>query len=204
MSSHEPVHTRREGTPGRLDAAINRAVRQMMSAEPPAGLRHRVMARIQAPAGRTWFVPQFALGTAALAAIVLAVVIMRPGAPAAPSQGSPSAIIAEAPKPLDSSVGAPPAAAPPVAGASQTAERTIAQGPRRERLPVPPRMTDVFGPAPGRVRATSLSGAPIDDPNTPEVEPGTTFRSPISGLRPFRIEQITVEPLRIAPLSPPR
>ena len=66
-------------------------------------------------------------------------------------------------------------------------------------------MADVFGPRDSRVAAASVGGEPQDDPATPEVEPGATFRSPIADLPPLRIETleipfVAVRPLRINPL----
>ena len=63
---------------GSLDVAIDRAVRRMMQVDPPAGLRHRVLARLgPVPSRRAAFFPRFAMAAAALAMLVLAVVVVR-------------------------------------------------------------------------------------------------------------------------------
>jgi hypothetical protein len=71
-----PVH-RSRGEGGRGDDAIDRAVREMLDVEPPAGLRARVMARIDQPPSvgsafrrKIWWI---GLPLAAAAAILLAV-----------------------------------------------------------------------------------------------------------------------------------
>ena len=58
-----PFASRREPAglpPSPIDLAIDRAVRKMMQVDPPAGLRRRVMARIESPPPRrSFFVPAY-------------------------------------------------------------------------------------------------------------------------------------------------
>jgi hypothetical protein len=58
-----------------LDAAIDRAVRDLMSVEPRAGLRERVLAELTGEPVRAAWWPRLALGSAAIA-VVVAVVLM--------------------------------------------------------------------------------------------------------------------------------
>jgi hypothetical protein len=191
------------GERGKLDVAIDRAVRQMMAVDPPVGLRHRVLARLRDQEAPGWgFLPRFAMAGGALAVIVLAVVMMRPGVGVVPpEQSTVASTTAPEPQP------APPAVAeaPP----SVVTPPPAVAGPRREPLPAPPQMAEVFGTRDTRVAAATVADVPMDDPFTPETEPGTTFRSPIAGLPPLRIEDLKVMPLqvpalRINPLFEPR
>ena len=54
-------------------AEFDRAVRKMMQVDPPAGLRRRVMARIESPPPRrSFFVPAYGFAAAALAMVARA------------------------------------------------------------------------------------------------------------------------------------
>jgi len=182
------------GERGKLDVAIDRAVRRMMAVDPPPGLRHRVIARLKHQEAPAWgFLPRFAMAGAALAVILLAVVMMRPGVSVAPTPES-VAVSTTAPQPQ----AAPPAVAEALPRAV-TPPPAVA-GPRREPLPNPPQMAEVFGTRDTRVAAATVADVPMDDPFTPQTEPGTTFRSPIAGLPPLRIEDLQVLPLQVPPL----
>ncbi len=63
-----------------LDAAIDRAVRDLMSVEPRAGLRERVLAELTGEPARAAWWPRLALGSAAVAAaaVVLLMIVNRP------------------------------------------------------------------------------------------------------------------------------
>lgn len=66
--------TKRDGRDARFDEAIDRAVREMLDVEPPAGLRGRVLDRIESPRrslGWTWIA-----GPLAAAAILVLAVLM--------------------------------------------------------------------------------------------------------------------------------
>ena len=70
---------------GAIDRAIDRAVRDIMSVEPPAGLRRRVLSRLEAPPRRVALLPWCTGVVGALAAVVLAVLLLEPSpAPVAP------------------------------------------------------------------------------------------------------------------------
>jgi hypothetical protein len=189
------------GEGGPLDVAIDRAVRRMMAVEPPPGLRHRVLARLKDRQTSAWgfgFVPRLAMAGTALAVIILGISMMRPGVTVAPPPPQSAAATKALPPPHaepPSAVQAPvePDAAPPKPAA-------VAAGPRQERLPDPPQMTDVFGTRDTRVAAASVAGEPVDDISTPQVEPGATFRSPIAGLPPTRLEHLDIP---LVPVGPP-
>lgn len=133
----------------------------------------------------------------ALAVIILGVSMMRPSVTVAPPPQS-----ADATKVLPVPHAEPPSVvqAPAEPDAAPQEPAAVAAGPRQERLPDPPQMTDVFGTRDPRVAAASVPGAPEDDISTPQVEPGATFRSPIAGLPPTRIERIG---LPLVPVRPP-
>lgn len=181
-----------------LDLAIDRAIRRMMAAEPPAGFRHRVLARLRTTEASVWgFFPRFALAGAALAIIVVGVAVMtRPAVPMAPPAHSAAAT---PPGPSGPGAESLPAAQPQVDPGATTS--ATVPPPRLERLPEPPRMAEIFGARDTRVASTSvgLSEAPLDDPRTPYTEPGTTFRSPIAGLPPMRLEHLRIPPVQTPP-----
>ncbi len=176
----------------RLDAAIDRAVRQFMSAEPPAGLRRRVLARLADQPAAAWH--RWGFATAAVAAIVLTVVLMRPGTP--PSTPSGSHVSADAAVP---SASAEPAAGPAVteqvepAPARVTPERRA----RMETLPEPPpgtRVQDVFGPPPARIAAASVETAPA---------PSASGDDPLAHIESLMVPAIAIPPLVVPPLAIP-
>jgi hypothetical protein len=173
MSNHQPG--------SRLDAAIDRAVRHIMDTAPPPGLRRRVLARIQAPAPGTAFAwwPRLGFAAAAMAAVLLAIVYLRPDAGLPSPQ--PVDVVAQGPAPT---VPLPPVTpeiddetAAPLSSPAAIARPAPGTGPqpRIERLPDPPRMDPVFGSKPdGRVAAASVAPpdplgeiAPLDVPPLP-------------------------------------
>lgn len=191
-----------------IDDAIDRAVRDIVRRDPPAGFRARVLSRLEAPAHRALLWPSLAAG--ALAVVVLAVVVLRDTAPELP-QGSTQ--VAEhqpapaAPRTDDARPGpavSVPAPAPPARRA-----------PRAE-----PIRTATFGPRDGRIAAASIPLAPpaaaIEPAMPPAVdaEPGAPSPAPIvvpplSAPGPIEIPAIVVPPIQIprmphAPVPPPR
>lgn len=205
MSNHTGSRDGVHGEGGPLDAAIDRAVRRMMAAEPPPGLRHRVLGRLKDRQTSAWgfgFVPRMAIAGAALAVIILGVSMMRPSVTVAPPPPQSAAATRALPAPHAEPPSAVPAPVEPDAAPRKPA--AVAAGPRQERLPDPPQMTDVFGTRDPRVAAASVPGAPVDDISTPQVEPGATFRSPIAGLPPTRLEHLDIPlvPVRLPGIIP--
>jgi hypothetical protein len=172
-----------------LDAEIDRAVREMMNVEPRADLRARVVAEIlDQPARAIWW-PRLALGSAALAAaaLILLVFVNRP-----PDQ------------PVDqTNARTQPATAPGSPGeatgpATETAPKVVARGPaivdRAKPRTVAPR------PA---IEDRPVQAASIDTTELIVIEP----LAPVERLKP--IEPIALSPLALAPieftpLRPPR
>ena len=177
-----------------IDRAIDRAVRDIMRVDPPAGLRRRVMARIEAPPRRSILFPRFTVAAAALAVLVLTVVLMRPTAPApAPiQQAAAPAAPAAAPRPVTP------------APAKVTAASRPATGPKIEKIRMPP-VANVFGSGSG-VSSTSLRDAPdaarVETVDQGPAEPAGVL-APIA-VRPLNVPPIAVEPLRIPTIAPPK
>lgn len=190
----------------RIDDAIDRAVRDLVHHDPPAGFRSRVLSRLDSPARPTFFRPGLATAAAALAVVMVVVMRNDPGGPApAPRQ---AAVSESAPSPA--AVPAPP---PDARETGRVAPPLLRQPPQRE----PVRMA-TFGPREGRVSATSVEEAALplaaraDEP----VPEGFTMPAPppiavvpIEPPPPLAIQPIVVVPIRIrpmqmAPVSPPR
>jgi hypothetical protein len=186
---------------GRLDHAIDRAVRDMVQVDPPPGLRQRVAHRLaDADASGAW-PSAFAFGRrsailATAAAVVLvfaAFVWLREPAPRPEAdvvQSSPAAS-PDAAQPSPPVSGSAPAQEPlPVAPA------THAEGPTAPRIP--PARDGIFGERSGRVRAANVAAARdllvdadlVIEPALPLVD---------GGIQP--LEPITIEPIRLAPLA---
>jgi hypothetical protein len=193
----------------RLDDAIDRAVRDMLRHEPPAGFRRRVLARLNAPARRTVLWPGLAAAAAAIVIIALANVFMRdvPQSAVTP-RPEVAARVPDNPPP----VGIP---APRVEGASSApaGERPGGRAPQREPVRVA-----TFGPRDGRVSAASVRERPlpadttageiaVEDPMAGGLPPIAV--NPLSGPQPLEITPIVVAPIliprvQLAPVSPPR
>jgi hypothetical protein len=186
-----------------LDAAIDRAVRDMMSAEPRADLRTRVMAELAGEPPRSAWWPRLAVASAALVVAIVALLtfVNRP-----------------TDRPVDQTiVSAPPASVPsnqgggtrPSAGATPAAEGEAI-------LTRHPRTTAVAGRdvAEGR----PIEAASIDPVDALGIEPLTTVERlrPLEPIGIARLEAplvvppaisiplITIEPIEITPLTPPR
>jgi hypothetical protein len=185
----------------RLDVAIDRAVREMLDVEPPAGLRGRVLDRLDAFSPNpvvsafrrnVWWIA----GPIAAAAILVVAVLVpwRHSAPAVVTPAAPSMAKAETPRTV------PPAVSP----------RT-SEPPRTVSLP---RASSAPGHQPiARLiddRMIAAAVAPADDtsgidPLSPIVPIAVAASQP----RDIAPKQIAISPLtpitelQIAPLSPP-
>lgn len=173
----------RQPTAGRLDAAIDRAVREMLDVEPPAGLRGRVGERIQRSrpvSGRwTWaLVP-------AMAAIVLAIVLPWRRAAVAPI---PSVAVATAAHVPEAPVGRPS----PVVSVRPRAEAVRAESaPRR---------------APRVVMAETTAASEAGDETLASIDPIgiTPIGSPSIVRQELAIRPLASIPqIRVELLSPP-
>ena len=144
-----------------LDDAIDRAVRELVHADPRPGLRRRVIDRINAP--RTSWLPALFVPVAALGAVLLAVMLMWPQAdvPATPVASAPPAPAAD------------PAPVPSAPVADSTAAKTPTP-PRAAKRDEPVQFT--FGSRSDRVTATSVPAAQAAQ-KPGEAAPASTGRT---------------------------
>lgn len=164
-----------------LDRAIDRAVRQMMEVDPPAGLRRRVLARIDAPAPGRWaFFPRYAAAAAALAMLVLAVVFV-------PRPSQAPAVVAEPPAPIAAEEPAtrkPPVPLRDAAAAPKASARAPTPTPHREPI-VMPKISNLFG----------TGGSQVSAANAPEPRRGANLTAPdAAGPEPIHIPALPLVP----------
>jgi hypothetical protein len=177
-----------------LDDAIDWAVREMMSAEPRAGFRGRVLARIDEPR-RAWLTVPRLTGATVCAAALVAVLVLdrgqeRPARPSAPTVER-AAIAENAPGP-----GTPrePIAGPAPAVVRAPATRPIARGTassdvRREATPFVQAASIAIDDDMGLPALADLE--PLALPDIPETRLMTREIS----LAALRIAPLTIEPL---------
>jgi hypothetical protein len=189
----------------RIDDAIDRAVRDLVRHDPPAGFRRRVLSRLDSPTRRAVLWPGFATAAAALAVVTM-IVMMRdqPDRPA--------------PAPQQTAVGEPiaPPASVPTAPTRSPAPEPVAPG-RLRRAPAPLRMA-TFDPRDGRVSAASLreravpptAGAEaalpegIIIPAPPPIAIGSIEPPPPLAIPPIDVAPIQIPRVQLPPVSPPR
>ena len=181
---------------GAIDRAIDRAVRDIMSVEPPAGLRRRVLSRLEAPPRRVALLPWCTGVVGALAAVVLAVLLLEPS----PAPVAPPLVEQAAKAPAPSPVATPTPQSTPepasVAGA-QTARPTTTDTAIRM-----PRVTNVFGTPGAGVTAAAADLEDVVFPETPTAaarEETAGMPPPIS-IPPITIPPLQVEPVRVVPM----
>lgn len=167
-----------------LDRAIDRAVREMMHVDPPAGLRRRVLSRLDPSVSRRpLFLPRHVFAAAALAILILAAMFMR-NQGGSPAGTDTARSMASGTPPRVQTVPAP--APHPSKDPKRTAHGSSAPI-TRERIQMP-RVTNVFGTGTSRVSATADSGSDA-------VWTGDSGRPKDDASNP-------VAPLVIAPLMP--
>jgi negative regulator of sigma E activity len=176
-----------------IDDAIDTAVRDIMGAEPPAGLRHRVLRRLSEPERRRLFtVPRLAVVAAVALAVVIGTVLVRR------DQTTASIRVASAPVPV------------------RQIEPTAPTKGGRDSEPVAiadrhPRTSDTPARTRGRREpdARMVSATSVADADTVVIAPLDAIdkiqTAPV-GAEVVRIDQITVAPLqmeavRVDPLS---
>lgn len=183
-----------------VDAAIDRAVREIMSAEPRPGFKHRVLRRLHEGPAQRWTLARLATLATATAASLLALWLLSPRSPQAPdtrvaTQHAPAPVTRPAPGP-DA-----PRPEPPVRSAP----------PARTAVPSPPPV--LRQPPPGRVEAASIVVEDVRSEPAIAAMPALAELDPIRiapllteplRLRELSIPALTIEPITIAPLSPPR
>jgi hypothetical protein len=173
---------------GRLDGAIDRAVRGMMQIDPRPGLRHRVEGRHAArPGGALWIGP--ATAAAALSAVILVswTLLRTPDVPPAPQ----------------SRIAVSPAPAPDVRPGPPEPMTPQGQTPRPTSLHPQPPAEAVFGPRRDRVSAANVGRvaevAPAAAPDAPYEQP--SFAGAVAPIAPILIAPIEIAPITIAPLT---
>ena len=205
MNNDESPFASRLESPGiaasPIDLAIDRAVRKMMQVDPPAGLRRRVMARLESPPPRrSFFVPAYAFAAAALAIVILGVWAARNNRVVPSSIETPAAVVVEKAPTGNTSVARAPQ---PDAGIPPRPERIVAPrrpGFRREPIPMP-RVADIFGT---RTTAIAAAADPTGDavwttPTAPDVEDNIPAPAPLV-VSPVAVPPIALPPLVIAPI----
>jgi hypothetical protein len=191
-----------------LDDAIDRAVREMMSAEPASDLRQRVLDTITRPRRRAIVWSALAYGSAALAAIVLIVVSLvtrRPDVPETRVAGTTT--LSPAPAPTTPAPVAPPPAPQP----SLSLPGRSPSPPRQARGTSTPSV-DVPNVADRRVEAASIPGALALESETGSaapLEPVVPLGIATIGAEPIATKEIGIRPIEIvrieiAPLPPRR
>jgi hypothetical protein len=176
-----------------IDDAIDQAVRDILRAEPPAGLRGRVLLEIERPARRFQLRPAFAGAALLIVAAVLVAVLLRPSTSPVP-ESTAARHEQPAPAPVRSpaaEVKTPPVV-PPAPADSADRGRQPAPPPERDRVVFPP---------PGMVAAANV---PAD------VEPAVTLVSlPDSAVGtadaktpepPIVVPRVEVTPISIPPI----
>ena len=192
----------RNEQPGRLDTAIDRAVRRMVQVDPRPGLRRRVGDRLHAAPPRRWTPPTL-LATAAIVAILAwSAALYRTTMPPEPSQ----------PRVALASTAAAPAAVPAAPrNPLVSPDRRLSASPRRARTTAvatrrPAQRAEViFGPAQDRVSAASVRPdvvtGRIDTPTSVAEMPDDFPQLPPIVITPISIAPIVVVPVTIRPLS---
>jgi hypothetical protein len=187
----------RNQSSGRLDHAIDRALRGMMEIDPPPRLRYRVAHRIDRRRARPAFVAAFA---AAAVLIAIAGSWMALGVSRANRQVEPRVAVASQAQP-EARPAAPAAAAP---SATTPVNEVLAPRPASGRHGRSlPRPTVIFGGARDTVSAASVATAP-PTPDAGEAAPGRLpEEAPLPVVAPITIAPITISPIVIPPLRIP-
>ena len=188
------------GTPeSRLDRAIDRAVRDMMHADPRPGFRRRVLARLERESTRASMFSPLAIATTALAVLVLAVVVARWSI----HTPTPSAT-QEARSTRFPDIDLPAPRVERANPATQPAARTSNRAPDRRRLssePIRmPRVTNVFAADRNTVAAASVDADTVWPAPAPDTQDDRQI-----GLPPLVIPALQPPPpIVIPPINPRR
>lgn len=188
-------HISRTAQPdGAIDRTIDRAVRTMMQVDPPAGLRRRVLARLETPAPRASLVPRLAIGLAAAAALVLAVLIFKP----VPEPSSLGLRVSTPPASVPAP-SVPPAPQPQAAPAQASAPATARGGPTDTLIPMP-RIGNVFGTRDGRVAPAAAGIEDVVFPATPPPAEDLAGTPHAIGIPQLTIAPLQVDGIRVEPM----
>jgi hypothetical protein len=168
------------------DAAIDRAVREIMSGEPRPGFRQRVLARLDEEPRSVWSWARLGL-VAGAAAIVLLTLWARTDRPVAPAGTAPQQAASQ-PQPGPSK----PAAAAPTEPQRPAATLATNETKRTTVKPERPAIVRRAPPAPADRRVSAASVNPAEETQEPGVR---ATRPPIAPM--------TIAPLQIRPLDTP-
>ena len=169
-----------------IDDAIDRAVHEMMSAEPRAGLRGRVLGRLARSESAWLTLPRLAAAAALVVLAVMAFQVWRPARESVqPSTVATNPRLASTPHATEA--------------ASESGSSPQPQAAPRVAAPVFPRQ--------GRVAAAN-----VDDPATFGPEPGATGKTvsldgvaaPAIVITSIVVEPLTISRIVIEPIPPPR
>ena len=174
-----------------LDDAIDRAVHELVQADPRPGLRRRVIAKVNAPAKRASWTIRLLLPAGAMAAIVLLAVWLRPVTP--PHAETPAAQVVQ----QQPTAPAPQVQAPAPMASAPAAPPVVARrsSPRRQ-----PPVQFTFGGPNDRVSATNVT-EPVDRPVIPAGSPVTPAVDLPTTLPPLYVAPIEVKPIVIKPIE---
>jgi hypothetical protein len=178
-----------------LDAAIDRAVRSMMSAEPRAGMRQRVLARIHEAPRRAFPMWRLAIAGGGVAAMALAVAIRVGYWPMHPEDVAP--VVVTSPPPAEPA--APPTRQQP---SVQRVPPPIVATPPVARTPAPSQRIPR-----GLVVAQSLALPEDDDVRTaspmPEALPGLEpiAIAPLRAIQSLDIPAVQIEAIEFKPIG---
>lgn len=166
-----------------LDDAIDRAVQELVCADPRPGLRRRVLDRLNAPPARRSWIPRLLVPVGAIASVVMLAILLKPAPPSPPV--TQPASVAQAPVVASPVVETPPQSPVPF------------QRPTSRLAPRSAPVTFSFGPPTSRVSATSVDprAAVSIEPAGHEAEPAQ--RDAISRIAPIVIPSIAIRPIEV-------
>ena len=186
-----------------LDDAIDRAVHDMVQADPRPGFRRRVIGKLNAPPPRRSWIPNLLVPAGALATVAFAVMLTR--TPSLPPEPSVATTPPRNAAPAGAVATAPSTPAPPAPQAAAVA------GPRRPaRRSVEP-VQFTFGPPTDRVAASSVAPAPaesavVESPSLADSAPVLPLLqvAPLRSLAPVTVKPIEITRIELAPPSSTR
>lgn len=182
-----------------LDDAIDRAVHDLARRDPRPGFRRRVLAQLNAAPPRMSWIPKVLVPVAAIAAVLILAVWLRPHPAPTELVSAPASVVQSPQQP-------PAAASPEEAKTFPPPVRETARRIDRKRQHV---VQFTFGPPSQRVVATSVSNASEVSPATDAVpkqrtdDPSPVLPlirlAPIEGLAEITVKPIEIRPIAIAP-----
>lgn len=177
------------------DRAIDRAVREIMSAEPGPGFRYRVMRRLSGPEPVRWSWTRRGMAAAAVALLLAVAVWIRPvsdSEPASVASVSERPALVTPPTPREAPPARPLRAAPPTT--------TGVESPRLAQT--------VVAPGDAIVRAASLATDEGGDamaggevPDSPDRLVVPAIPQAASSVAPIAIDAIVIKDITVAPIA---